>query len=109
MLAPTGEALPTAVAATETATPAITTEMAVKVYPNPVQHELSIDIAGYEAIDGQLQIFNQLGQQVHQVNLDNQSTQQVKLDVREYMEGIYNIQLTNGTEEPVTKQFIKIR
>ena len=106
---PTGEALPTAIAATETAIPAVTPEMEVKVYPNPVQHELSIDIAGYEAIDGQLQIFNQLGQQVHQVNLDNQSTQQVKLDVREYMEGIYNIQLTNGTEEPVTKQFIKIR
>ena len=109
LAAPTGAALPTAVAASETASPALTTEMEVSVYPNPVQHELSIDIAGYEAIDGQLQIFNQLGQQVHQVNLDNQTTQQVKIDVRDYMEGIYNIQLANGTKEPVTKQFIKIR
>ena len=109
VLAPTGEALPTAVTATETATPAVTTEMAVKVYPNPVQHELSIDIAGYQAIDGPLQIFNQLGQQVHQVNLENEATQQVKLDVRDYMEGIYNIRLANDTDEPITKQFIKIR
>jgi len=103
--APTGEVLPSLAVEAGIAT-ATTVDLAV--YPNPVQSVLHVDIANYATENGQLTIFNQLGQLVHTATLTADAAQQVQVDVRDYIDGMYYIQVANGKAAPIVKQFEKV-
>ena len=114
VLAPTGEELPTEIQtadSTPSAAEVATTDpiqVAINMYPNPVQSQLNVEVFGYQAPQGNLTIFNELGQQVHTAPLTDDIEQQLSIDVQHYTDGFYFLHIENGTAAPIVKKFEKI-
>jgi hypothetical protein len=72
----------------------------LKVYPNPVQDELTIS----EGV-GMITIYNALGQPIRQIINENQTI--FAIDVRDLPKGIYSLQLRKANGQVVTTQFVK--
>jgi len=70
-----------------------TTPLQVVAYPNPAQTEFFIRIKNEEKETGTLQVVNTFGQIVHTQIVDSQSRETVRLDVKEYQNGLYYYQL----------------
>jgi len=78
---------------TNTLTIRETQPLQVAAYPNPAQTEFFIRIENETKETGILQVVNTFGQIVHTQTIDSQSTETVRLEVKEYQNGLYYYQL----------------
>lgn len=79
-------------------------EKQIKIYPNPVQYELTIFIKGYEpSMQGEFSLFNLAGSMLVRRRITEETT---RVDMSRYSKGTYvlNIQL-NG--QPIGWKIIK--
>jgi len=74
----------------------------IKVYPNPTQSELTIDIS--EGEFEEILIYNSNGQLIHKAQNDSNK---FSLDVSEYVSGMYFIKFVSENDLAVTKRFVK--
>jgi hypothetical protein len=63
-----------------------------KVYPNPVQIELTIELPSL-ITKGTIQVFNMLGEQAYSLDLKNNVDNTLKIDVSNLKQGIYIIKV----------------
>ncbi|WP_179018895.1 T9SS type A sorting domain-containing protein [Winogradskyella forsetii] len=75
----------------------------VKIYPNPVENKLSIELTNFNE-DVDYQIYNTLGQEITKGNLNSNSIQNINMS--QYESGIYFIKLSIGTNS-MTQKLIK--
>ena len=65
----------------------------INIYPNPVTEKLNIDVP-LEFIDGNLVLFNMLGQELHKKNISNKLTE---INLSNFENGSYLIFLKKDT------------
>lgn len=64
----------------------------LRVYPNPANNSLNIDLSALNSLDGQLSVHNLMGQQVYGSSMDNNS-QVLQLNTSEWPQGMYIVRL----------------
>ncbi len=82
----------------------------IRIYPNPVSHQLQIDYSNEDFSDFSIRVFNSLGQEM-EVQRTQFTTpfakQTFDLDVSDWAAGTYFITI-NGTDKDLTTTFVKI-
>lgn len=87
-------AIPLPEPATSTANPEVSP--LIKLFPNPAQSSITVDISSQESLIGQnLTIHNQLGQQVFTVRINQLLTQ---VNLQQFKEGIYFVRIGQQTK-----------
>lgn len=86
----------------------------LSVFPNPVRSNLTLQIAKSRSFlptnlpqQGQLTIFNQLGQKVYQKQLLTTDLMNTNVDVSNFKNGIYFLYLTLGETTTMKEKFVK--
>jgi cephalosporin-C deacetylase len=67
----------------------------IRLYPNPVSEELTIDLNAYGGGKGALRIYNAFGKMVWEMPEERFENRQIKLDVANFTDGIYLL-MTEG-------------
>jgi hypothetical protein len=80
-------------------------DLEIKIYPNPVMDNLSIQIAGTVNHKSQVNILNQLGQTVFEKSSFSQDGI-IEINIQQLPKGIYFLKVVNG-DDIITKKFIK--
>ncbi|MEZ5024764.1 MAG: T9SS type A sorting domain-containing protein [Chitinophagales bacterium] len=74
----------------------------IKVYPNPVTDQFSIDFSLYEKAPQELTVYNVEGKQVfYNANLDRSSP--TTISTLEWAQGVYSVVINNGESLDVKK------
>ena len=71
--------------------------------PNPASERVTLFLGFDEVLDVDLTVFDALGRQIYQSTLEAVQNDQVALDLEDYAQGIYWIQLNAGTRQYVRK------
>ena len=84
------------------------TSFALKAYPNPANQKLNIEFDNTSEKALSLKVMSALGQTVHTETLDGQEPHGIiKLNVENYSEGIYFVQMTDGETSQVIRILVK--
>jgi hypothetical protein len=78
----------------------------VIVYPNPARDNISIDMIGFTAKAGTIEIFNQLGQQMTQRNYLSIPSEPAVFTLSDFSNGMYIISIKIENQERFTKRFV---
>ncbi len=80
----------------------------LKVYPNPISDEFSIDFNIKDATDVQVQVFDQQGKLIEQIIVEQvqTGTNQIKVNSTAWTKGMYNIFVTT-TAGVISRKLIK--
>jgi len=76
------------------------------IYPIPAQNELNIDIHDLYLLDGQVDIYNNVGQLVRREKLNSGYNQ---IDISNLIEGVYIYQLLETGKKLISGKFSKIK
>lgn len=79
-------------------------EVELNIYPNPAKDQLTIEFTGLENLDGQIQIYNTLGQLVKTTQIQ---LNQEKINLIELVSGTYIIQLEINNDLILRRKFVK--
>jgi|GEM_PF-1978557 len=77
----------------------------LKVYPNPVLRDDMLNIAFDNVISAKVKMFNITGKLVFEEDISNSSSK--KININNYANGIYLLQVTNGTVSVAKKVVIQ--
>ncbi len=80
--------------------------LAIKLFPNPADHESFLDWRNYTGEPATVRIFNQLGQMVKEIEVDEITTPWLHLDLSTYQDGIYNVRVEIADYEPTTHKLV---
>jgi len=84
------------------------TEMpTLALFPNPVSHDLQVKLSDYQAINGGLKIYNNLGQVVQQTPIAGEQDQQLSIPVNHLPDGMYLLSIESEGTTLVVKKFNK--
>jgi hypothetical protein len=78
----------------------------VIVYPNPARYNISIDMIGFAAKAGTIEIFNQLGQKMTQRNYLSIPSAPAVFTLSDFPNGMYIISIKIENQERFTKRFV---
>ena len=79
----------------------------IQVYPNPVVHQLQVELDLDETPDQlEIRLFNALGQQVHYQKLGTVTQSLISIDMKQLPKGSYTVQLRDGKAQ-YSKMIIK--
>lgn len=94
---------------TSTENPSVTIKTNhVKVFPSPASTTITIDFSNHEiGKNAELVILNETGQMVEKRTIKGNGQQQLQLDVRQYVSGLYIIKV-KIRHQIITGQFVKI-
>ena len=82
----------------------------LKVFPNPAQAELSINLASYIGDTGSLILTNKFGQTVQQINLETISDNLVKLNTSSLENGVYYLSIRlNNSNQIITEKVMILK
>ncbi len=90
---------------TEVAMKLHTQTTALKVYPNPAHHQLTVDYVLEISGTAQLRIIDMAGKTIQELPL-SVNVDELQFDVSDLVPGMYFVQLMNG-DELVTEKFVK--
>lgn len=76
----------------------------VAVYPNPASHQVSIDIPSIAGVPTTIEIYNNLGKRMEQLDFDAFPPQAIQIDLSRYDSGLYYIVTKAKGQLPVTKK-----
>jgi len=76
-----------------------------RLYPNPASHIINIELGNEMDENIEIMIYNQLGQQVQQINTGFGN--QISLNIAHLQPGIYFVRVVDRQENVVTKKLIK--
>ena len=85
-------------------TPAFEMLQGIKIYPNPTQNSMNIQVNNSDLLPESFVIYNTLGQRI--VNRTVQSNMDLSVDTSSFTNGVYFIQITREGESK-TLQFVK--
>ena len=80
-------------------------ESAITIFPNPAKSVVNIGIGHFSDIEGELFIFNRLGNQVAQKRLE-QAGKVVSIDTSNFTSGIYFLVIQSKNSRMQTRQFM---
>ena len=78
----------------------------IKLFPNPADHESFLDWRDHIGEQAVVRVFNQLGQVIHLVKVEEINTPWLHIDLSKYSEGIYNVRVEIEGYEPTTRKLI---
>lgn len=85
----------------------LTTDVGLKVYPNPTTDRLNLNISQSEAADNHIAITDANGRQVAALKLPLfQGEQTIRIPVKDWASGVYQVVVSNGRNRTV-ERFIK--
>ncbi len=70
----------------------------ISLYPNPTAEEVFIDYDFTSEVDLEVTVVNQLGQVVLRISEPSASSGQLRLEVAEWANGVYNVLFSNGNQ-----------
>ncbi len=73
----------------------------LKVYPNPFNTELNIDLSAFQNKEINIKVINSLGVVIQ--NIRTNSSTSYMLNTQNYAHGLYLIEASNGTEKMISK------
>lgn len=79
----------------------------MKLFPNPVENELTVNFKTDENLESDLLISDFSGKVMQQISLDG-GVQQIQINVSDWAPGFYLVQLISGTER-ISKKFVVAR
>jgi large repetitive protein len=77
------------------------------VYPNPTENFVTLQLQEFQGKKVQVQMFNTLGQQVYNANLNEASSELYKVDMQNFTSGTYFIKVAAEGVAPTAKMVIK--
>ncbi|MBL7813723.1 MAG: RICIN domain-containing protein [Saprospiraceae bacterium] len=78
----------------------------VRVFPNPADEYIDIDLKQYKGTEVNIFLYNSFGQQVQYMNISKVSDNMTRLDVSAQSTGNYMLRVTSADKRAVTKQVI---
>lgn len=89
--------------------PTVSQIHSARIYPNPIEENLTIDMDVLHSMDIQIEIYNQIGQNIYHIKktLDS-GTQKLTIDASSFPKGIYNLQIISSEGVIQTGKFVKI-
>ena len=78
----------------------------ISVYPNPAKNLAYLNLSNLAGESGLIKVFNSLGQVVHQIDLDYIPEQAIELDISQWTNGLYRIQVESNSPFPQSTQLI---
>ncbi len=78
----------------------------IKVFPNPTQHEVFVDLSAFAGKTAQVQILNTVGQLVHETQIDEVNTDRTRFDVSNLPSDMYLIRVQIESEGMFTEKFV---
>jgi len=81
-------------------------EASFKVYPNPAEEELFLQLKDFIGKDISISMVNHLGQKLYSVNKTNLEDATLKISLENYESGLYFIRLIIDQNESINKSFI---
>jgi hypothetical protein len=78
----------------------------IKVFPNPTQHEVFVDLSAFAGKTAQVQILNTVGQLVHETQIDEVNTDRTRFDVSDLPSDMYLIRVQVDSEGMFTEKFV---
>jgi hypothetical protein len=80
----------------------------LSVYPNPSQGEFSVSFNASITEAYTIKVYDEVGRLVYNENIENQNGQYIKeVKLGEVASGIYNVTLSNGSNEVTRKVVVK--
>lgn len=79
----------------------------LKVFPNPVAKNLNVQLSNFQQKTGTLNIYNQLGQTIHQQAMVGQTDQNLVLNLEHIPAGLYFISIESKGQVPIVQKFYK--
>jgi hypothetical protein len=76
------------------------------IYPNPAQHNITVDMAGFTGRNGTLSFFNTLGVKVKEINLTEQSVAMLNVNLSDLIGGQYFVQISVEGKRAATQRLI---
>lgn len=68
----------------------------MRIFPNPVRSQLFLDLNAFSGQDGQLRIFNAVGQKVQEQSLREISSEPLSIPIHDLSNGLYLLQVRIG-------------
>ena len=78
----------------------------VKIYPNPANHQLFVSLKELAGRKGDLKVFNTYGAVVQVFNLERLNSRLLNIDLQNYVDGVYFININVENQRNITKKFI---
>ncbi|MFK7807653.1 MAG: lysyl oxidase family protein [Saprospiraceae bacterium] len=78
------------------------------IYPNPVNELLVVNLASYEGLNGEIQVYDQLGQLRLSQTIDRISKKAITMDVEELASGFYFLFVELDGNRSLGKRFVKV-
>lgn len=83
--------------------------ISASIFPNPVKEQLTLSISSSQVSTAQVSIFDHTGRRVSSFNIDTEKGANTKIiDTALLPEGIYFLQINNGTEQTELIKFVKL-
>ncbi|MFK7979881.1 MAG: HYR domain-containing protein, partial [Saprospiraceae bacterium] len=77
------------------------------LYPNPVSHDLQVQLSDYQQANGRLKIYNNLGQVVHEAPVATGDNQRLSIPVNHLPTGMYLLSIEAEGTTLIMKKFSK--
>ena len=82
---------------------------AVRVFPNPANDVINVDLSPFEGVQVQLDVFNQIGKLVHSATIDKATATAFELDLSDAPVGSYVIKVQPNGRRSVSKMVQIVR
>ena len=83
-----------------------TIEPGIKIYPNPAQNNVNVDLKGYEGKNIEILILNQFGTVAKSFQFDDPSFGSIQLPIANLKNGVYSIVVLSSGMEPSVQRLI---
>ena len=81
----------------------------INVYPNPTQEDLYINLSHFKGESGNIKILNLYGQLIQEVKIDEITENVMRLDMGNFQNGLYHLNIKVGSAQPITKKILVSR
>ena len=78
----------------------------IDLYPVPATRDLNVDLASHWGRRARISVYNQIGQLQEIIDLEEAPASVIQLDVSQYQNGAYYMNIEIENAEPVTKKFL---
>jgi len=106
-----GTECPNGASSRNTPTSGVLMEIAksIKVFPNPAQEVLFMDLKTFAGKHGTIKIMNLYGQLVQELQIEEFSTELTRIDVSNFQNGLYHLSIEVDNRQPITKKILVSR
>ena len=78
----------------------------IKMFPNPAQEVLFMDLTTFAGKQGNIKIMNLYGQLVQELEIEEISSQLTRIDLSDFQNGLYHLSIVVKNTQPITKKVL---